>query len=262
MSGVLLGEWGFLDNLEDTSGHGHTASANFTPTYIDGPTPGTRAIRFSGTGQTITYGRTGLEPVSADGGVITMGWAKQFASLSGYCDVLHKTRADDSTRSGIDLHNDGMFFMSRWRDQPSFADTGPSNNNATWHHFVNVDSDAGYAWYRDGVLVQSGSRTGTSVVLWENFPWESGKSQLMLDTDSNVNVAISGIRIMSGSLTSIEVLDWMNTPIVPDAPERTGKPKAWSGSEWVNHPLKIWNGSAWVANPVYGYDGSDWVLSK
>src|ERR1700754_976661 len=108
MTGILLGEWGFLDNLEDTSGHDLTATANFTPTYIDGPTAGTRAIRFSATGQTIAHGRSGLEPAAAAGGVITMGPAKQFASLSNFCDVIHKTRADDSTRSGLDLHNNGL----------------------------------------------------------------------------------------------------------------------------------------------------------
>lgn len=46
------------------------------------------------------------------------------------------------------------------------------------------------------------------------------------------------------------------------APPRTGQPKIWNGTQWVNHPLKVWNGSAWVEHPVKGHDGTDWVLSK
>lgn len=260
MSHVLLGEWGFLDNLDDTSGNGITASANFSPTYIDGPTTGTRAIQFSGTGQTITYGRTGLEPVAAAGGIVSMAWMKLFSSHSGYAAIVHKTRVFDSTRHGLDIDGNGMFFVSRWRDQLAFRGSANEFNNFGWHHICNVDADDRYAWFIDGALVQESARSGDSPVNWEDLPWLSGYAPAMDGMNSAANLAVSGVRILSGTLSNSEVVTLMNTPIVP--PGRSGKPKVWNGSSWAAHQAKVWNGSAWVAASMSGYDGTDWVASR
>jgi len=259
MTHVLLGEWGFLDNLDDTSGNGIVPTANFTPTYIDGPTPGTRAIRFSGSGQTITYGRAGLEPASAAGGIITMAWVKLFASHSNYTEIIHHTRASDSTRHSIDVSGNTLFYMSRWRDQIAFAENGTYLADLGWHHVANVDSDDRYAWFVDGIKIQTATRTGTAPASWEDFPWRSGFSAEMLNTDSSPNVAFTGIRIFSGTMTDLEVATWMNTDIVPG---RSGKPKVWSGSTWNAHVAKVWNGSSWVPASMAGHDGTDWVTAK
>lgn len=259
MSHVLLGEWGFLDNLDDTSGNGITASANFTPTFIDGPVPNTRAVRFSGANQTITYGRTGLEPLAAAGGIVTMVWAKLFAVHSNYTQLIHKTRASDSTRHAIDVSSNSVFTMSRWRDQIAFRESGGEFLDLGWHHICNVDSDDRYAWFVDGVLIQEASRSGTGAVSWEDFPWVSGKDSNMADSDSSASVALTGVRILSGTLTNSEVTEWMNTPILAG---RSGKPKVWNGSAWVQHQAKVWNGSAWVNAKMAAYDGTDWITAK
>lgn len=259
MTHVLLGEWGFLDNLADTSGNGIVASANFTPTYIDGPQTGTRAVRFSGTGQTINYGRTGLEPPMAAGGICTMAWVKLFASHTNYTDVIHKTRASDSTKHAINASSNTVFWMARWRDQTIFRESGTLLSDFQWHHIVNVDSDDRYAWFVDGVVIQEAARTGTSAVSWENFPWVSGYNPDMSNTNSDPNVAISGIRILSGTLSNSEAVDWMNTPIVPN---RTGKPKVWNGSSWDSRQAKVWNGSSWVNARMHGHNGTDWITAK
>lgn len=260
MTHVLLGEWGFLDNIDDTSGNGIVASANFDPTYIDGPVDGTKAIRFSSTGQTVTYGRAGLEPIAAAGGIVTMAWIKLFAAHSNYTQIVHKTRADDSTRHAIDVSDNSLFLMSRWRDQTVFRESGGEFLDLNWHHICNVDADDRYAWFVDGVLLQEGSRSGTSPVDWEAFPWTSGKDPNMADSDSAASVAYTGVRILSGTLTNSEVVDWMNTPIVPAG--RSGKPKVWNGTDWVQHTAKVWNGSSWDAASMSGHDGTDWVVSK
>lgn len=260
MSHVLLGEWGFLDNLDDTSGNGIAASANFSPAFIDGPVAGTRAIRFAGAGQTITYGRTGLEPLSAAGGIVTMVWAKLFSTHANYTQVIHKTRADDSTRHSIDIHENSAFVISRWRDQLVIRDSGGEFLDDAWHHICNVDSDDRYAWFVDGVLVASASRTSTSPVSWEDYPWVSGKDPNMADSDSAANVALTGVRILSGTLSDAEVVALMNTPVLPAG--RSGKPKVWGGSAWTKHTAKVWNGTSWVAAPISGHDGTDWVVSQ
>lgn len=260
MTAVLLGEWGFLDNLEDTSGNGIVPTVNFTPTYIDGPTPGTRAIRFSGSGQTVTYGRAGLEPPASAGGIISMAWVKVFGAHSNFTDIIHKTRAFDSTRHAIDVEGTTAFLMARWRDQLVFRETGDQFADFQWHHICNVDSDDRYAWFVDGLVLQQGARSGTAPVTWESYPWVSGYTADMGNTDSSSNVAFTGVRLFSGTMTDVEVATWMNTDIIPSG--RSGKPKTWSGSAWNQHQAKIWNGSSWEAKPISGYDGSIWVPSK
>lgn len=260
MTHVLLGEWGFLDNLEDTSGNDHHASANFSPTYIDGPVTGTRAIRFSGLGQTINYGRTGLEPGVGDGGICTMAWVKLFGAHSNYTGILHKTRAADSTKHAINVFDQTVFWMHRWRDQTVFSETGTYLQDLGWHHLCNVDADDRWARFVDGVLVASAARSGSSPVSWEDFPWISGEQTSMSNYDSSVNVAFTGLRIFSGTLSDVEVATWMNTDVVPGG--RSGKPKIWSGTSWDQRQGKYWNGSAWVSVSMLGHDGSDFVISK
>jgi len=218
MTGVLLGEWGFLDNLNDTSGHGHTATVNYTPTYVNGPHAGSRGITFSADGQTITYGRTGLEPVASDGGVCMMAWVKLSASSTGYLGVIHKHRDPSSlsTRAGCDMIGNKFRPFARWRDQLAFADgIGPDLNDNTWHHLAVVDADDRYEWYVDGTSVQSASRTGTGSVTWEPYPWFSG---FTADMHSSSLLSISGVRIFSGSLTTTEVNTWKNTAITSAQP--------------------------------------------
>jgi len=256
---TLLAEFGFLDNLNDTSGNGIVPTANFTPTYIDGPTPGTRAIRFSGAGQTITYGRTGLEPTS--GGIVTMVWAKIFTdTVFGYTPLVRKIRqAGGSRRSDLAVHDNQLSFLSRWRDQLFNNDLIGSMTDNGWHHLCNIDSDDRAAWFVDGVLLNSSARSGVTAVSWENFPWVSGEDLQSGSTDSDPNVALTGVRFFQGTMTDSEVVSWMNTPVLPG---RSGKPKTWSGSSWNQHQAKVWNGSSWVNAQMTGYDGSEFVPSK
>lgn len=259
MTHVLLGEWGFLDNLDDTSGNGIVPSANFSPTYIDGPTTGTRAIQFSATGQTIDYGRAGLEPLAGAGGIVTMAWIKVLSSHTNYTAVIHKSRAFDSTRHAVDVSNNSAFLMSRWRDQLSFRETANEFADFGWHHICNVDSDDRYAWFVDGILSQQSARSGTDAVSWENFPWKSGFASEMTSMNSQTNVAFTGIRILSGTLTNGEVVGWMNTPILAG---RSGKPKVWTGSTWTKRQARTYNGSGWDLSKISGATDDGWVESK
>lgn len=218
MTATLLGEWGFLDNLEDTSGNGRNATANYTPVYSDGPQTGTRAVGFTADGQTISYGRTGLEPMASDGGVCVMAWVKLTSEVAGWLGVLHKHRDPGSlsTRSGCDLLGSKFRPFSRWRDQLAFADgIGPLLSDNTWHHLCVVDADDRYEWYLDGVSLAQSARSGTGSVTWEPYPWFSGFTEDMHSTSA---LSISGVRIFSGSLSDSDVVNWKNTPVVLSSP--------------------------------------------
>lgn len=45
----------------------------------------------------------------------------------------------------------------------------------------------------------------------------------------------------------------------PTPSAATGRPKFWSGTAWVQKPLKVWNGTAWVEKPVKYWNGTAWV---
>lgn len=43
---------------------------------------------------------------------------------------------------------------------------------------------------------------------------------------------------------------------------RSGKPKIWNGSSFVQHQAKAWSGSLWVPHRMLGHDGTDFIASK
>jgi len=208
----------------------------------------------------VTYGRSGLEPVSSDGGIVTMAWAKLFSSHSNYTQIIHKTRAPDSTKHAINASDNSVFLMARWRDQVAFRETGDQFIDFQWHHICNVDSNDRYAWLIDGVVIQEAERFSASPVAWEDYPWLSGFDPNMAGSASATNVAFTGIRIFSGTLSDAEVVSWKNTSIVPVG--RSGEPKVWDGSSWDKHPAKVWDGSSWNDKTMLGYDGADWIAAN
>jgi hypothetical protein len=46
--------------------------------------------------------------------------------------------------------------------------------------------------------------------------------------------------------------------VVPPSAERSGRPKVWNGTSWVNKPSKYWTGSAWVEKPMKLWSSSAW----
>ena len=100
---TLLGEWGFLNNLNDTSSNGHHATFDDNGmgspfAYVDGPQLGSRGIKFGHTYNTINYGRTGLEPTTD--GVTIMGWMRieNGATANITMGLLQHARAGASSR--------------------------------------------------------------------------------------------------------------------------------------------------------------------
>ena len=235
---ILLGEWGFLDNLADSSGNNLDANANFSPTYVDGPQTDTRAIRFSDAGQSIIYGRAGLEP--AANGVTSMAWARLSSAVYGYLGVLkHPRDLAGSTRHGMAFFDLQMFAVARWADDLNFGNYSSGLNDNSWHHMAVVDGPNEWAFYLDGVVVASGVRALPSATTWEPYDWFSGFGGG--DMQSHPDLSVSGVRIFDGELTSQEVSTWMNTPIVGEG----GSPvSVWDGAVEIPANVTLWNGTA------------------
>src|SRR5690625_1279262 len=154
---TLLGEWGFLDNLADTSGNGHTATVSgFTPSFVDGPTSGTRAIVLNTSTARVIYGRTGLEPAQADGGVVTMAWVKLNASHADYTDAIAKMQAFDSTRHALWVGDNHIESLANWRGREAYNNNAGDLSDNDWHHVCLVDGNDRWQVYFDGVSAGSG----------------------------------------------------------------------------------------------------------
>jgi hypothetical protein len=256
MGATLLGEYGLLDNLDDTSGNSRHAfvSGGYTPTYVDGPQAGTRAVQFSASGQTITLGDAGLNPASI--GVSHMGWVRFTAGTGGYLGVVVRPRAVNSTRYGCLAFNGLAAPRARWTDDLHFTDGGPSVADGAWHHLAVVDGNTRWAFYVDGVKFDSGVRSVTGSGHFEGLPWNIGFSPVGGVSDSIAGAQVSGVRIFHGELTDAEVVSWMNTPIV--APEAAGSTQPWE-AVYVGSALaeavyigstKVWPGEADYASLV------------
>ena len=40
-----------------------------------------------------------------------------------------------------------------------------------------------------------------------------------------------------------------------------GSLRVWTGSAWVDRPVKTWTGLSWVIKPIKSWNGTTWVLS-
>jgi len=277
-SGILLGEWGFLDNLNDTSGNGHTAT--YTPgsgsnfSYVTGPHPTSRAAQFAHANDVISYGRTGLEPTLD--GITIMAWTRLSpAPSSGFVDflgVLNKARAAGSSRSRMGYGFSQpvipqMKAVARWKDDLQVRDAGATWNDTNWHHLAVVDGNTRWATYLDGVQIDGGTRAlgAAPNTAWENFPWLSGYNGDIGDNYAHPNLSVTAVRIFQGELTTAQINTWMNTPIVPVVPspyayydfhEGSGSTAADTMGNMpvltTNNPAAAWSGP----NAIYDFHNS------
>lgn len=210
---TLLAEWGFLDNLDDTSGNArHGAAVGFTPAYTVGPQVGTRALILDDPAARVEYGRTGLEPADADGGIVSMAWVKLNASHTDYTEIIAKLQGFDSTRHAIKIYNNTAWFMARWKDRIAFNSYGDLSDN-NWHHLCCVDADDRFEFYIDGVSVASGGAASGGLTAWQDFPWGTGDNDDATGMATSVDMLVSQIRVFSGTMTTTEVNTWKSTPI-------------------------------------------------
>lgn len=210
---TLLGEWGFLDNLNDTSGNGRTATVpNGSVTYVTGPQTSTRAVQFPGTNCEVRYGRTGLEPASL--GVTSMGWVKftSGAPAGAYVIPFAKALSAGSTRFGTLVYDGHFAPRARWTDDLHYSDAGPLVTDGAWHHLAIVDGDSRWAFLLDGTNLGSGARSVTGSGHFENYSWGSGWVEGNLG-NSYAGMCVSGVRIFQGVLSDAEVVTWKNTAI-------------------------------------------------
>lgn len=208
MAMQLLGEWGWLGNLENTAG---TAAADGTLVGIalaaeDGPIAGSKAIRFTDTTNpnAVTLGRTGLEP-TVDGFFVEV-WFKIPTSVPanvGTLGLLTKARASGSSRFRVGVRIDGdslahIDYAVRWKDDLAFGvDSSLTLTRDVWHCVQLLDANAGWGMWVDGTIRANGSRSfdNTTSPTWEDFPWTVGKNVVVGDQLTNPNLQIGSVRI-------------------------------------------------------------------
>lgn len=210
---VLLAAYAFNESngatsIADYSGNGVTATASGA-SFTDGPLTGTRAVTFTGTGQSVQIPRAGTEPSAT--GVVAMCWAKGQVDM----DYLVKPRAlGGSTRMGI-----GPSWRARWKDDLHYTDTKSGVDDSQWHHYCVIDANDQWVVLIDGVFYDGGSRSFTDAdpVIWEDFPWIIGYTGLNVNLgDSYSGQTVAEVRIFQGNMyTEPQVQYYMNTPVSP-----------------------------------------------
>jgi hypothetical protein len=226
---TLLGEWGFLNNYDDTSGNGRHGAVTGTPIYTAGPTVSTKGLNFQHDGDSVSFGRTGLEPSLE--GITVMGWVRVVGNpdiSSNYIlALMSKARATGSSRSRLGIWYDGptnvrrRAAVARWKDDLHVDDAGTTTwTDDDWHHLAIVDGNTRYAFYVDGAEETSVSRSlgAGANTAWEDFPWITGNNPDLEDRGASPDFSVSGIRLFQGELTTTEINTWMNTPIMVVAP--------------------------------------------
>lgn len=194
--------------IKDYSGNGITALASGA-SFTDGPLANTRAVTFTGSGQSVQIPRAGTEAAST--GVTAMLWGKGPVSM----DYLVKPRAHGgSTRMGI-----GPNWRVRWKDDLHYTDGGSGVNVNQWHHYCVIDADDQWAILIDGVYFDGNNRALNPATpgVWEDFPWIIG------DTGGTIGLGVSqngqcvaDVRIFQGGMYSeSQVQYYMNTPVAP-----------------------------------------------
>lgn len=215
---VLLASYGFLENdyattISDSSGNGHTGTVTGSLAFEAGPQTNSRALRYTNSNQSVAIPRAGLEPTSAGGGIVTMGWFRSFGG-SNFGVVIKKQSEPSTTRSGMTVYTNGsVFFVARWKNDVHFGEYGSNMNDGNWHHVAVVDGDTSWAFYINGTQVDGGSRSfnQSTSPTWDDFPWTLGHVDGL--SSSSDSFAVSGVRIFSGTMTQAEVQTYMNTPV-------------------------------------------------
>lgn len=225
---ILLGEWGFLDNVGDTSGAGHTgtigrvgASIVTPPSYVTGPQTGARAIAWGEADQYVDVGSgSALEP--ANFGYAAMAWVKASSyNASTYCGIFGRARGINSTRAGLQIDTSGaLFYMTRWKSRLLFGSVGAICDGA-WHHVAAIDNDDRAAVFIDGVKVFESLTAATGAVTWESgFDWTVGAIATL--TTSVAGQQVTQVRLFSGEMLDSDVVTWMNTPLIETTATDTG----------------------------------------
>lgn len=216
---TLLASYGFLENdhaltVADASGNGRTGVVTGAVAFESGPHANSRALRFTKDGQYVVFGRTGLEPTNGDRGVVAMAWFRSSGATGFGFPIVYKQLTGASTRVGVGLNADGtLFYVARWKDDLHYGYYSSGMHDGNWHHVTVVDGDTEWAFYLDGALLDSGSRTfdQSTSPTWEDHPWTSGYIDELGDSGQFYNVA--DVRIFAGSMTQSEVQVQMNVPV-------------------------------------------------
>ena len=104
-------------------------------------------------------------------------------------------------------------------------------------------------------LLSGGSGTGLQTVMQRGTTTGNGGG-LVIGSCTKATAGASGN--LAGTLAAGTVQARMTLAIKGLDP-KPGKNKHWTGSAWVEKPLKYWSGSAWTTKPVKKWNGVSWI---
>jgi hypothetical protein len=151
---------------------------------------------------------------------------------------------DDNAYMGIIISGGTRYILARNRVG------GVNNDNSPWYTYDPVTCAYWRIRLTSGTLYYDVSPDGTT---WTNI-W----SRVAGGTLTSVIVFVECGQWQTEADVSSGYIDNVNYTV----PSRTGQPKYWNGTAWVNKPAKYYNGTAWVVKPAKVWNGTSWVLAK
>lgn len=174
-------------------------------------------------------------------------WIQETTAVTGWVSQFYV--------SSIDSGSWGILFLSgQWHIQARNLSglvrcSIARPTDSLFHHVAATYDGANVRMYLDGVLVSTQPLAG---------PLRGDADDLLLLSGTSSSVTVDDVQLFDEAVLGPDIPALMD-PVVGG---RSGKPKVWNGSSWVQRQAKIWNGSAWVNAKMNSFDGTDWITAK
>lgn len=110
--------------------------------------------------------------------------------------------------------------------------------------------------YAGATALGAANSPGTLATTAHNDTFTAPVTVAQLDSQLRVYVYVTRAAVTQSTVFSIDHVDC----VVDYTPAHVaGRPNVWTGSAWVECPVKRWSGSVWEEVPMKWWNGSAWV---
>ena len=208
----LVAYYPFCGNANDDSGNGNNGTVNGATLSVDRFGNSNSAYSFDGVDDWIDVPNANENDLSNS---LTLAvWVKTTnnhtnAGIVGKWNDFDGNHNDGQEQYILQAAGSGIYFWTKTSIVTSCNETNIEYNNGQWHHYVGTWDGNMMHLYRDGLLLNSSSQTGSIVNFMQNV--EFGRYAGGMDTSNYFNGMIDDIFIYNRDLDSTEIQQLYNS---------------------------------------------------